>query len=178
MPVGRVASKGSGRVPAHAIHVEREAGRRPAPRRALADNAPRIRILAIDPEKVGMLIGPGGRVIRGIEAESGADEVSVSLLSSLVHSFYQYIPPHPLLSGVCRCTLCRQESFQRRRGLGEPHDLQYTVVLAIRDPHLNVLLESTLAALICFALGSSPARGLPSQGMLLHLVSSGGVGVA
>ena len=54
-------------------------GRRPAPRRALADSAPRIAIVMIDPEKVGMLIGPGGRVIRGIEADSGADEVSVSL---------------------------------------------------------------------------------------------------
>ena len=54
-------------------------GRRPAPRRALADSAPRIAVVMIDPEKVGMLIGPGGRVIRGIEADSGADEVSVSL---------------------------------------------------------------------------------------------------
>ena len=54
-------------------------GRRPAPRRVLADSAPRIAVVMIDPEKVGMLIGPGGRVIRGIEADSGADEVSVSL---------------------------------------------------------------------------------------------------
>lgn len=52
----------------------------PAPRRALADNAPRIKILTIDPEKIGFLIGPGGRNIRGIEAESGAEQVQVRLI--------------------------------------------------------------------------------------------------
>ena len=51
----------------------------PAPRRALADSAPRIKIVSIDPEKVGLLIGPGGRVIRGIVQDSGAEEVQVRI---------------------------------------------------------------------------------------------------
>ncbi|CAL5228653.1 g11822 [Coccomyxa viridis] len=49
----------------------------PAPRRALADNAPRIQLVTVDPEKVGFLIGPGGRNIRAITVESGAEQVQV-----------------------------------------------------------------------------------------------------
>lgn len=53
----------------------------PAPRRALADNAPRIQLVTVDPEKVGFLIGPGGRNIRAITVESGAEQVQVRLCS-------------------------------------------------------------------------------------------------
>ena len=49
----------------------------PAPRGALAPNAPRIRRFTVDTDKLGMLIGPGGRNIRGIIEESGADEIKV-----------------------------------------------------------------------------------------------------
>ncbi|MGK7346200.1 MAG: polyribonucleotide nucleotidyltransferase [Candidatus Nitrospinota bacterium M3_3B_026] len=42
-----------------------------APRADLNANAPRIHTIRINPEKVGDLIGPGGRVIRGIVAETG-----------------------------------------------------------------------------------------------------------
>ena len=55
----------------------------PAPRRALADNAPRIQLVTIDPEKVGFLIGPGGRNIRAITLESGAEQVQVRLSSDV-----------------------------------------------------------------------------------------------
>jgi polyribonucleotide nucleotidyltransferase len=44
-----------------------------APRESLKSNAPRIESLQIDPDKIGALIGPGGKTIRGIQAESGAD---------------------------------------------------------------------------------------------------------
>jgi polyribonucleotide nucleotidyltransferase len=37
-----------------------------APRTELSDYAPRIHVIKIDPEKIGALIGPGGKVIRGI----------------------------------------------------------------------------------------------------------------
>ena len=76
-------------------------GRRPAPRRALADSAPRIRLVGIDPEKVGALIGPGGRVIRGIEADSGADQVSVSLPPPRVR--------HSPGASLCVCTRHAEE---------------------------------------------------------------------
>jgi polyribonucleotide nucleotidyltransferase len=42
------------------------------PRRELADTAPRIITLQINPEKIGAVIGPGGKMIRSIIEESGA----------------------------------------------------------------------------------------------------------
>jgi len=39
----------------------------------LSDYAPRIESLTIDPKKIGELIGPGGKNIKGIQAETGAD---------------------------------------------------------------------------------------------------------
>ena len=42
----------------------------------LSPHAPRIEILKINPEKIGELIGPGGKNIKAIQAESGA-EISI-----------------------------------------------------------------------------------------------------
>jgi polyribonucleotide nucleotidyltransferase len=44
----------------------------PAPRAELAATAPRITTIKIDPEKIGALIGPGGKHIRAITESSGA----------------------------------------------------------------------------------------------------------
>ncbi|MEM9018048.1 MAG: polyribonucleotide nucleotidyltransferase [Verrucomicrobiota bacterium] len=41
--------------------------------KTLSDYAPRIESLKIDPKKIGELIGPGGKNIKGIQAETGAD---------------------------------------------------------------------------------------------------------
>lgn len=41
--------------------------------KAISEYAPRIETVKIDPDKIGMLIGPGGKNIKGIQAESGAD---------------------------------------------------------------------------------------------------------
>jgi polyribonucleotide nucleotidyltransferase len=43
------------------------------PRAELSQFAPRIETLKIPVEKIGMLIGPGGKTIKGITAETGAD---------------------------------------------------------------------------------------------------------
>ncbi|HEX3159335.1 MAG TPA: polyribonucleotide nucleotidyltransferase [Gemmatimonadaceae bacterium] len=48
----------------------------PAPREELSAYAPRIVTLTISPEKIGDLIGPKGKTIRGIQDETGA-EISV-----------------------------------------------------------------------------------------------------
>ncbi len=48
-----------------------------APRGVVSPNAPKIEHIMIDPEKVGLIIGPGGKMIRKIEEESGAS-VTVS----------------------------------------------------------------------------------------------------
>ena len=43
-----------------------------APREALSQFAPRIQTIKINPEKIGAVIGPGGKMIRKIQEESGA----------------------------------------------------------------------------------------------------------
>ena len=43
----------------------------PEPRPELSRYAPRMLILHIDPEKIGAVIGPGGKVIRGIQDKTG-----------------------------------------------------------------------------------------------------------
>ncbi len=42
------------------------------PRPEISKNAPRLLQLRINPEKIGMLIGPGGKTIRGIQEATGA----------------------------------------------------------------------------------------------------------
>jgi polyribonucleotide nucleotidyltransferase len=44
----------------------------PAPRKELSNFAPRIQTIQIDPEKIGLLIGPGGKTIRRIVETTGA----------------------------------------------------------------------------------------------------------
>ena len=44
-----------------------------APRAELSKFAPRIETLKIPVDKIGMLIGPGGKTIKGITAETGAE---------------------------------------------------------------------------------------------------------
>ncbi len=44
----------------------------PAPRTQLSTYAPRIQTIQIDPEKIGLLIGPGGKTIRRITETTGA----------------------------------------------------------------------------------------------------------
>lgn len=44
----------------------------PEPRGDLSDNAPRLDRIQINPEKIGGVIGPGGKMIRKIEEDTGA----------------------------------------------------------------------------------------------------------
>jgi polyribonucleotide nucleotidyltransferase len=44
-----------------------------APRKELSQYAPRIETIKIHPDKIGLLIGPGGKTIKGIVAETGAE---------------------------------------------------------------------------------------------------------
>jgi polyribonucleotide nucleotidyltransferase len=43
----------------------------PAPRAELKPHAPRMTIFSVNPEKIGAIIGPGGKIIRGIQDETG-----------------------------------------------------------------------------------------------------------
>ena len=49
--------------------LETMLGAIPEPRSEMADHAPRISTVKIDPEFIGMVIGKGGETIRGLEAE-------------------------------------------------------------------------------------------------------------
>lgn len=42
------------------------------PRKAVSEHAPKLVQTSINPEKIGLLIGPGGKTIRAIQEESGA----------------------------------------------------------------------------------------------------------
>ena len=44
-----------------------------APRAELSPYAPRIETIRINPDKIGLIIGPGGKTIKGIVAETGAE---------------------------------------------------------------------------------------------------------
>ena len=43
------------------------------PRASLSSYAPRLKVIKIDPEKIGLLIGPGGKTVRGIQEQTGAN---------------------------------------------------------------------------------------------------------
>lgn len=43
------------------------------PRKQLSPYAPRIETIRINPDKIGLIIGPGGKTIKGIVAETGAE---------------------------------------------------------------------------------------------------------
>ena len=45
----------------------------PAPRAKLSQHAPLLEVMPINPEKIGAIIGPGGKTIRKIIAETGAE---------------------------------------------------------------------------------------------------------
>ena len=58
-----------------------------APRAEMSEHAPRVEVIKIDPEKIGALIGPGGKVIRGITETYGVqidveEDGTVSIFSN------------------------------------------------------------------------------------------------
>jgi polyribonucleotide nucleotidyltransferase len=58
-----------------------------APRREISPNAPRLLQVKINPEKIGLLIGPGGKTIRAIQEETGAKlDVDDDGMVSIAHS--------------------------------------------------------------------------------------------
>ena len=53
------------------------AGCSPPPRGALGPHAPRIELVRVPSDRLGQIIGPGGKTIRGIRDASGCDSVNV-----------------------------------------------------------------------------------------------------
>ncbi len=88
-----------------------------APRDAVAENAPRILTMKIDPDRIGELIGPGGKVIRAIIEKSGAelnveDNGTVTISSSnkksneiamqMVNDIFHEIEPGTRYTGIVK----------------------------------------------------------------------------
>lgn len=48
-----------------------------APRSSLSPHAPRVLVSHINPEKIGAVIGPGGKIINAIKDEAGAEEITI-----------------------------------------------------------------------------------------------------
>jgi polyribonucleotide nucleotidyltransferase len=44
----------------------------PAPRATIKAHAPRMLVVQVDPERLGMVIGPGGKTVRNIQEQTGA----------------------------------------------------------------------------------------------------------
>jgi polyribonucleotide nucleotidyltransferase len=57
---------------ARLVILDKMAKTLPAPREAISPFAPRLLTVKIDPEKIGKLIGPGGKTIKRIQEETGA----------------------------------------------------------------------------------------------------------
>jgi len=58
-----------------------------APREEMSQYAPRVTMIKVNPEKIGLIIGPGGKTIRAIQEETGTkidiqDDGSVSVSSA------------------------------------------------------------------------------------------------
>ncbi len=65
-----------------------------APREELSEFAPRIQTIKINPDKIGAVIGPGGKMIRKIQEESGAkidieDDGSVNISATSSEAMQQ-----------------------------------------------------------------------------------------
>jgi polyribonucleotide nucleotidyltransferase len=57
---------------ARMVILEKMAATLPAPRKEISKWAPRLLTVKIDPQKIGKLIGPGGKNIKGIQEQTGA----------------------------------------------------------------------------------------------------------
>jgi polyribonucleotide nucleotidyltransferase len=58
---------------ARLVILDKMAAVMPEPRKEISKYAPRLLTIKIDPEKIGKIIGPGGKNIKAIQAETGAN---------------------------------------------------------------------------------------------------------
>lgn len=75
-------------------HILREMGAcNPPPAKQLSQYAPRIRRFTIDPDKIGQVIGSGGRTVKMLQAAAGCDEIQVR--RSILFQVPPRRPPFP-----------------------------------------------------------------------------------
>ena len=92
----------------------------PAPRANLSKYAPRIQTIQIDPEKIGLFIGPGGKTIRRITETTGAQiDIAEDDSGQGVHLFQQRRCDEPRGAGD-RLPLRRRPADRGRQALPRP----------------------------------------------------------
>ena len=89
----------------------------PAPEKQLSPYAPKMKTIMINPEKIGAVIGPGGKVIRQIIEETGADvnveddgsvtltgptQKSVELAEEYIRAITEEVEVHKIYEGTVR----------------------------------------------------------------------------
>src|SRR5258708_4589840 len=76
-----------------------------APREELSVYAPRIQTIKINPDKIGAVIGPGGKMIRRIQEESGAKiDIEADGSVSVLADFGEVVERAPEEVGVVRAS--------------------------------------------------------------------------
>lgn len=82
----------------------------PPPAKHISQYAPRIRRFTIDPEKIGQVIGSGGRNIKMLQAAAGCDEITVRSLLRKCLSVYLSVCPTDCYP-VCKLLLAVMKSW-------------------------------------------------------------------
>ena len=115
----------------------------PAPAKQLSQYAPRIRRFAIDPEKIGQVIGSGGRTIKMLQAAAGCEEIQVA------HA------------ACCCIPLCSAAAFL--------FALRCACCCSISLPAVCLVLCSSLLLAVCLLLHSSSLCAVPAAAVFPYL---------
>src|SRR5438094_5620292 len=163
-----------------------------APRETLSEYAPRIQTIKINPEKIGAVIGPGGKMIRKIQEESGAKidieddgSVNISATSSesmqqamdAVRALTEEVEVGRIYTGTVRRIVdfgCFVEILPGKEGLVRTSQLaEYQVmrpedVLALGDENTVSVSEIDAQGRINLSRRAALSGELPSQAELDH----------
>ncbi len=108
------------------------------PRAELSKYAPRIETIKINPEKIGALIGPGGKTIKGIVAETGAeinieDDGSVQGRVVSVKEFGAFVEVFPGRDGLVHISELADFRVKRTEDVANVGDMIWVKCIGIDD---------------------------------------------
>ncbi len=107
------------------------------PRSELSKYAPRIETIKINPEKIGALIGPGGKTIKGIVAETGAeinieDDGSVHIYATM-KEFGAFVEVFPGRDGLVHISELADFRVKRTEDIAKVGDMIWVKCIGIDD---------------------------------------------
>ncbi|MDR0686523.1 MAG: polyribonucleotide nucleotidyltransferase [Dysgonamonadaceae bacterium] len=117
----------------------------PAPRPDLKPHAPRIEVLVIDKEFIGAVIGPGGKIIQGIQEETGAT-ISIEEIEEGGRTVGRVE-----ISATCRDSI--ESALARVRGI-------------VAVPEVGKVYEGTIRSIMAYG---AFVEFLPGKEGLLHI---------